>query len=134
MVADIDRDATARYGIPVRDVEDTLESGFGGQLSTSMWEGERKVGVRVKLPTPTEGEPRLAGAARRAGRYGNARIPLAPLANIHVDRGRTQINREQGGRFLAIKCNIEGPRHGHLRRRGAGRACASRSSCPRATT
>jgi heavy metal efflux system protein len=27
---------------------------------------------------------------------------------VHVDRGRTQINREQGGRFLAIKCNIEG--------------------------
>src|SRR5204862_4562402 len=36
------------------------------------------------------------------------RIPLAALAKIHVDRGRTQINREQGGRFLAIKCNIEG--------------------------
>ena len=35
-------------------------------------------------------------------------MPLAALANIHIDRGRTQINREQGGRFLAIKCNIEG--------------------------
>src|SRR5206468_1421633 len=37
-----------------------------------------------------------------------SRVPLAALANIHIDRGRTQINREQGGRFLAIKCNIEG--------------------------
>ena len=27
---------------------------------------------------------------------------------MNLARGRTQINREQGGRFLAIKCNIEG--------------------------
>ena len=105
-VADIDREATARYGIPVRDVEDTLESSFGGRLATSIWEGERKVGVRVKLPTPAEGGRN--SLARLDVPYGNSRIPLAQLATIHVDRGRTQINREQGGRFLAIKCNIEG--------------------------
>jgi cobalt-zinc-cadmium resistance protein CzcA len=106
VVADIDREAAARYGIAVRDVEDTLESSFGGHLSTSMWEGERKVGVRVKLPTPTEGG--RESLARLDVPFGNARIPLAQVANIRVDRGRTQINREQGGRFLAIKCNIEG--------------------------
>jgi cobalt-zinc-cadmium resistance protein CzcA len=27
---------------------------------------------------------------------------------VHADTGRTQINREQLGRFLALKCNIEG--------------------------
>jgi cobalt-zinc-cadmium resistance protein CzcA len=108
VVADIDREAAARYGIPVRDVEDAIESGFGGHLSTSLWEGERKVGVRVKLPTPTEGgRDSLARLDVPTG-TGNARIPLAQVADIHVDRGRTQINREQGGRFLAIKCNIEG--------------------------
>jgi len=36
------------------------------------------------------------------------RLPLDALANVHIDTGRTQINREQGGRFLALKCNIEG--------------------------
>jgi cobalt-zinc-cadmium resistance protein CzcA len=36
------------------------------------------------------------------------RFPLGALAKVHVDAGRTQINREQGGRFLALKCNIEG--------------------------
>ena len=28
--------------------------------------------------------------------------------SVHLDSGRTQINREQGQRFLALKCNIEG--------------------------
>jgi cobalt-zinc-cadmium resistance protein CzcA len=106
VVADVDRDATSRLGIAVRDVEETLESSFGGKLATSMWEGERKVGVRVKLPSVSEGSPEVVG--RMDVPFGNSRVPLASLANIHVDRGRTQINREQGGRFLAIKCNIEG--------------------------
>lgn len=106
IVADIDREATARYGVPVREVEDVLESSYGGTLATSLWEGERRVGVRVKMPAPQEGDP--ASVGRLDIPVGDARVPLASLAKVHIDKGRTQINREQGGRFLAIKCNIEG--------------------------
>ena len=106
IVADIDRDATARYGLQVRDVEDAIESAYGGKLATSMWEGERKVGVRVKLPSPTEGD--TFALQKLEVPVGDARLPLSALADVHVDFGRTQINREQGGRFLALKCNIEG--------------------------
>jgi heavy metal efflux system protein len=106
IVADIDRDATARYGIPVRDVEDVLETAYGGRVATSVWEGERRVDVRIKLPVAAEGD--AASVGRLEVPTPSARVPLSVLADIHVDRGRTQINREQGGRFLAIKCNIEG--------------------------
>jgi cobalt-zinc-cadmium resistance protein CzcA len=106
VVADIDRRATARLGVPVRDVEDAIESSFGGRLATSMWEGERKVGVRVKLPAPSEGDTYVVG--RLDVPAGTARVPLSSIAGVHVDRGRTQINRERLGRFLALKCNIEG--------------------------
>jgi cobalt-zinc-cadmium resistance protein CzcA len=106
IVADIDREATSRYGIPIRDVEDVLETGYGGRVATSMWEGERRVDVRVKLPVALEGDASTVGHLEIPA--DKARIPLSALANVHVDRGRTQINREQGGRFLAIKCNIEG--------------------------
>src|SRR5258708_6629719 len=99
VVADIDRDAIARYGLQVQDVEDTIESGFGGRLATSMWEGERRVGVRVKLPITSEGDPTSVGKLEIPvdSSEGATRLPLAALASIHVDRGRTQINREQGG-------------------------------------
>jgi cobalt-zinc-cadmium resistance protein CzcA len=106
IVADVDREATSRYGVPVREVEDAIETGYGGRVATSMWEGERRVDVRVKLPAATEGDPSTIG--RLEVPVDKTRVPLAALARIHVDRGRTQINREQGGRFLAIKCNIEG--------------------------
>ena len=32
---------------------------------------------------------------------------MSAVAAVHIDKGRTQINREQGGRFLALKTNIE---------------------------
>jgi cobalt-zinc-cadmium resistance protein CzcA len=109
IVADVDRGTIARYGLQVRDVEDVVESSFGGKVATEMWEGERKVAVRVKLPTPAEGDPAAVGRLEvPIGQDGQTRLPLASLAKMHVDVGRTQINREQGGRFLAIKCNIDG--------------------------
>jgi cobalt-zinc-cadmium resistance protein CzcA len=106
IVADVDRRAIARVGVTVQDVEATLESAYGGRLATSIWEGERKVGVRVKLPAPEEGDTFAVGRLEIPA--GSARLPLSSLSRVHVDQGRTQINREQGGRFLALKGNIEG--------------------------
>ncbi len=83
-----------------------IESGFGGKVATSMWEGERKVDVRVKLPAPAQGDTFAVG--RLDIPVDKARLPLSAMAQIRVDKGRTQINREQGGRFLAVKSNIEG--------------------------
>jgi heavy metal efflux system protein len=106
IVADIDREATARIGVPVGEVEETLESAFGGHLATALWEGERKVGVRVKLPSAAEGD--VYAVSRLEVPAGSTRLPLGALAKVHVDSGRTQIHREQGGRFLALQCNVEG--------------------------
>lgn len=106
IVADVDRDAIARLGLQVRDVDDTLESAYGGKEATSIWEGERKVAVRVKLPAETEGDSFTVGRLEIPA--GDARVPLGSLATVHTDSGRTQINREQGGRFLALKTNIKG--------------------------
>jgi cobalt-zinc-cadmium resistance protein CzcA len=106
VVADIDRELTARLGAPVKDVENAIESAYGGKLATSIWEGERKVGVRIKLPVAAQGDSFSVG--RLEVPVADTRLPLSSLAHVHADLGRTQINRERGGRFLAIKCNIEG--------------------------
>jgi cobalt-zinc-cadmium resistance protein CzcA len=110
VVADIDREAIARVGLQVRDVEDIVESAYGGKLATDMWEGERKVGIRVKLPSQEEGDPYSVGRLDIPLGSGTsvARPPLSSMAKVHVDTGRTQINRENGGRFLALKTNIQG--------------------------
>lgn len=106
VVADVDREAIARVGLQVKDVTSAIESSYGGILATEVWEGERKVGVRVKLPPAADGDVHAVGRLEIPTQ--DARLPLASLASVHLDKGRTQINREQGGRFLALKCNIEG--------------------------
>ncbi len=130
IVADVDRDATARLGVPVRDVEATLESAYGGTLATVLWEGERRVGVRVKLPSSAEGDTHAVG--RLEIPIAGTRALLSSLSNVHIDTGRTQINREQGGRFLALKCNIAGRDMGSFV--GEAQAAVSKpSSSPKAT-
>jgi cobalt-zinc-cadmium resistance protein CzcA len=106
IVADVDREAASRYGVSVRDVEEAIASAYGGRLATSMWEGERKVGVRIKTPIASEGDPASVGRLEIPTEH--ARLQLGALARLHLDSGRTQINREQAQRFLALKCNIEG--------------------------
>src|SRR4029077_20360080 len=75
-------------------------------IATEIWEGERKVGVRIRLPAPVGGDTSTVGRLEIPA--GGARLQLAALAQIRIESGRTQINREQGQRFLALKCNIEG--------------------------
>jgi cobalt-zinc-cadmium resistance protein CzcA len=114
IVADIDREASARYGVRVQDIERTVETAYGGRLATDVWEGERRVGVRVRVPVAEHGDAASVGrldvpvAATSAAGGPGPRVALSSLATLQLARGRTQINREQGGRFLAIKCNIEG--------------------------
>ncbi len=107
IVADIDREAASRYGLSVKDVEDTLEGAYAGRIATNVWEGERRVAVRVRTPVASEGDPASVGRLEVPAE-GGARVQLAAVARLHPDSGRTQINREQGQRFLALKCNIEG--------------------------
>lgn len=106
VVADIDREKTARHGLAISDVEEVIESAFGGKLATEVWEGERKIGVRVKYPTPEQGD--ATTVARLLIPSDGRWVPLSSVASVHPANGRTQINREQSGRFLALKCNIEG--------------------------
>ncbi|HVR60928.1 MAG TPA: efflux RND transporter permease subunit, partial [Polyangia bacterium] len=123
LVADIDRQAASRHGVTVREIEDAIESGLGGQLATWMWEGERRVGVRVKLTSEGTGAGKQA-VGRLEVPVGQARLALSSLARLHVDGGRTQINREHGQRFLALKCNIEGRDMGSFVEEGQARVAA----------
>ena len=107
VVADLDREAAGRLGLTVDDVQDVIELSFGGRIATTMWEHGRQLGVRVKLPTPTEADAASIGRLLVPTPLGPT-VPLAMVAHVHPDSGRTQINRENGGRFMALKCNLEG--------------------------
>jgi cobalt-zinc-cadmium resistance protein CzcA len=100
----IDRKATARYGINVQDVQDTLEAATKGRTVTSIFEGERRFDLAVKLATGTDPLEtlRTVGVSSPAGE----RIPVSQLAEISTTDGFAWILRDGNVRRIAIKWSV----------------------------
>jgi heavy metal efflux system protein len=110
---EIDREACARYGVNVADVESDVKVAIGGEAFSQMVEGEKLYDIVLRLPQDLRDDPdniaRLAvdvpGAAGKPG----ARIPLSHLAKIDPHKpGASYIYRENNRRYLPIKFAVQG--------------------------
>lgn len=105
-VIDIDRDAAARYGINIGDIQDTVEAALAGKATTELWEGERHFSVVVRLSEPQRALDKLSGLLIAAP--SGAQIPLSELAHFRQTMGAQDIARENGQRVVSIGIFIEG--------------------------
>lgn len=48
----INRDAIARYGINVLDVNEVIETAIGGKQASTIYEGERRFPLVLRYPSP----------------------------------------------------------------------------------
>ena len=103
----VDRDEVARYGINVADVQDVIESCIGGRTLGQVAAGDRRFDIVVKLPEAQRNDlDSIRGLQVSAP--GGGRIPLSSLAEIAVRDSPTQMNREQGQRFVVVQANVRG--------------------------
>ena len=96
---DIDRDAAARYGLNVEDVEDAIETAIGGKTVTTTVEGRERYPVTVRYARDFRSSiPDLERVlvATPAG----AQIPLGQLAHLASRDGPAML-RDEGGRLYA---------------------------------
>ncbi len=103
----VDREKCARYGIPVGDVLDTVEATRAGKVVGTVFEGQRRFGLAVRLndeSTRTIDAFRSIPVATPAG----ASIPLAQLADVGLDTGPSQISREAVRRRIVVELNVRG--------------------------
>ncbi|MES2531827.1 MAG: CusA/CzcA family heavy metal efflux RND transporter [Pseudomonadota bacterium] len=100
LVIDIDRARAARYGLNVGDIQDVVEAALGGKTATTLWEGERKFAVAVRLPEERRAIATL-GNTPIATPDGNT-TTLGAVANIRETSGAMNIAREAGRRTMAI--------------------------------
>jgi cobalt-zinc-cadmium resistance protein CzcA len=49
LLIEIDRDRIGRYGLTVGDIQDVIQAALAGRPVTSVWEGERRFGLAVRL-------------------------------------------------------------------------------------
>jgi cobalt-zinc-cadmium resistance protein CzcA len=110
---EIDREACARYGINVSDVEATVQVAIGGQAFSQMVEGEKLYDIVLRLPVNLRNDPsdiaRIPVDVQSRDGKSLTRIPLSHLSHISPHKpGASYIYRENNRRYLPIKFSIDG--------------------------
>lgn len=109
----VDRQACARYGINVDDVNEVVQVAVGGKAFSKMVEGEKLYDIVLRLPESARNDP--AAIARipidLPGLNGaeGTRIPLSHLTTIEPHKpGASYIYRENNRRYIPIKFAVRG--------------------------
>ena len=93
LLIDIDREALARYGILVEDVQRILEVAVGGMTLTQTVEGRERYGVRVRYPRELRENPSDIKNIYIPVAKGSP-VPLSELVNIRYEKGPQVIKSE----------------------------------------
>jgi heavy metal efflux system protein len=110
---DINREACARFGVNVADVEAVVQVAIGGKAFSQMVEGEKLYDIVLRLPKDLRDDPSVIAQipVDVPGENGSsgARIPLSQLATITAHKpGASYIYRENNRRFIPIKFAVRG--------------------------
>ena len=90
---DIDREAIARYGMKISDVQNVIEVAVGGKRITTTVEGRERYPVRVRYMRELRDQIETLGKILIPSADG-AQIPLIQLAEIRYVRGPQAIKSE----------------------------------------
>jgi len=100
-----DREKLARYGIPVGDVADLVETALNGIEATDIYEKDRITSLLIRLPEKyRNNEDAIKNLLIDAPN--GERIPLSQLAEISKDEGPQTIFRENLMRRKIVLCNL----------------------------
>jgi cobalt-zinc-cadmium resistance protein CzcA len=102
-----DRARLARHGLRVGDVSAVVQTAFGGRVVGQFYEGERVFDVVVRLDKPYRDAVEDLGGLQVSLPAGGV-LPLSELADIEIRQGASRIQREAGGRNVAVKANLIG--------------------------
>lgn len=114
------REALARYGLALNDVQDVVAIAMGGRTAGQLFEGDRRFDIVVRLPEelrtnldrlaelpvplpPMEARDHVPGTALTAApRY----VPLGELVALDIAPGPNQVSRENGKRRVVVTANV----------------------------
>ncbi len=116
------REVMSRYGLSVGEVQEVIEAAIGGTEAGSLFEGDRRFKLVVRLPESLRNDldalrripialpadddekPELGTGATTPISF----IPLSEVADFDENPGPNQISRENGKRRIVVSCNIRG--------------------------
>ncbi|MCK1709109.1 MULTISPECIES: CusA/CzcA family heavy metal efflux RND transporter [unclassified Bradyrhizobium] len=101
-----DREALARYGLMVSDVQDTVSSALGGETITTTVEGRERYGVNLRYPRDLRSDPQSIARDVLVALPSGGTVPLGEVATIKLTRGPTSIRTENGQLAVYIFVDI----------------------------
>jgi len=101
----VNREAAARYGIAVSDIQDVVEAAIGEKNLTTTIEGRKRFPVRVRYASQYRNDVYALGNILVAAPDG-AQIPLSRLAAIQPASGPAMIASENGLLVVAVLLNV----------------------------
>ncbi|WP_336692870.1 CusA/CzcA family heavy metal efflux RND transporter [Delftia acidovorans] len=108
----IDREKASRYGLNMGDVQDAISTAMGGTEAGTVFQGDRRFDIQVRLPDTVRNDlqalSRLPIALPRGadGRIGF--VPLSAVATFETAPGPNQVSREDGKRRIVVSANVRG--------------------------
>jgi cobalt-zinc-cadmium resistance protein CzcA len=116
----MDRAKMARYGLNAVDVQDAVTIGIGGRNAGTIYDGDRRFELQVRLPETLRGDietlKRLpiklpdsnAGSTSVSPNNVSGYVLLSEVADLEIVQGPNQVSRENGKRRAVITANVRG--------------------------
>lgn len=109
-----DRQALARYGLSIGDIQNVIAVAIGGRVAGRIFEGDRRFDIVVRMPKNMRGNidtirrlpVPLPESVRSEGQGGPSYVPLSAVAKLDVSVGPNQISRENGKRRVVVTANV----------------------------
>jgi cobalt-zinc-cadmium resistance protein CzcA len=103
----VDRQAAARYGINVSDIQDAIQTAVGGNAVSQVLQGEAHYDLAVRYQDAYRNTPEAIRNIRLLSPSGE-HVSLAQLTTSTTQDGAAEIYREAGQRYVAIKYSVRG--------------------------
>jgi Cu(I)/Ag(I) efflux system membrane protein CusA/SilA len=103
----VDREAIARYGLTVEDVEDVIESAIGGKNISQTVEGRERYPINVRYARALRDDPESLRRVLVETPSG-AKIPMAQLARISMVTGPPTVRDERGSLSGIVFVDVAG--------------------------
>ncbi len=112
LTVNIDREKTARFGLNIGDVQEAVAIATGGREAGTMFEGDRRFDIVVRLPetlrTDLDALRQLPVPLPAREGASTSYIPLGEVATLDFAPGPNQISRENGKRRIVVSANVRG--------------------------
>ena len=103
----VDRQACARWGINVADVQDAIQTAVGGSTVSEVLQGEAQYDLVLRYQKQYRDTRQAIENVRLLSPTGE-RVSLAQLTKVSTDDGAEEIYREGEQRYIAVKYSVRG--------------------------